>query len=79
MCSFFVVPGNGQALLGLADIEILNILSVSWNIICTEKADKDAHCSTNTPVTHDAGSEQCYANTGPETVEPEKSLQTHSN
>ena len=43
MCNFFVVPGNGQALLDTTDIEILNILTISCNTVGTEKADKDAN------------------------------------
>ena len=41
MCNFFVVPGNGQALLCIPHIEILNILTISCNRIGTEEADKD--------------------------------------
>ena len=49
MCNFFVVPGNGQALLAIPDIEILNILTISCNTIHTEEANKDANCHMNTP------------------------------
>ena len=63
MHNFFVVPGNGQALLGIPDIEILNIQTMICNTIGTKDTDIDANYSTNRPVTHDAGSEQCYANT----------------
>ena len=28
-CEFFVVPGNGQALLGISDIENLDVLSIN--------------------------------------------------
>ena len=52
-------------LLGIPDIELLNILTISCNTIGTERGDKDMNCSTN-KHTHDAGSEQCYVNTGPE-------------
>ena len=31
MCRFFVVPGNGQALLGILDIETLDVLTVNCN------------------------------------------------
>ena len=43
----FVVSGNGQALLGMQHIEILNILTIICNTIGTEEADKDANCHTN--------------------------------
>ena len=45
MCNFFVIQGNSQELLGMPDIEILNILTKSCNTIGTEEADKDANCS----------------------------------
>ena len=38
---------NGQALLGMPDIGLLNILTISCNTIGTEKEDKDANCSTD--------------------------------
>ena len=51
MCNFIVVPGNRQALLGLPENEILH---TNYNIQHSRcrKADKDANCSTNKPVTH---------------------------
>ena len=54
MCNFFVVPGNGQALLGMQHIDILNILIVSCNTVGTEEADKDVKNNTNRTVTHGA-------------------------
>ena len=57
----------------MSDIEILNILNISCNTIGTEEADKDANHSTNTPVTHGAGSEQHYANTRTENGKPARS------
>ena len=41
MYDIFVVPGNEQALLGMPDIEILNIFTISCNTISTEEADKE--------------------------------------
>ena len=38
--------------------------TISCNKIGTQREDKDANCSTNRVCTHDAGSEQCCANTG---------------
>ena len=37
MGNFFVVPGNGQALLHLPDIELLSILTLSCNTIGRER------------------------------------------
>ena len=56
MCNFLVVPGYRQTLLGMPDMEILNILSVGCNTIGTKEAGRDAKCSTNTPSTHNKGS-----------------------
>ena len=50
----------------MPDIKSLNILTISCNTIATEREDKGTNCSTNTHSTHDVGSEQCCANTGPE-------------
>ena len=43
MCNFFVVPENGQALLGITDIEILNYLTIKYSSIDTDKVDKDTY------------------------------------
>ena len=51
ICNFFVVPGNGQALLGMPDIELLNILTISYHTVGTEKEDKDTNCITDRPDT----------------------------
>ena len=32
-CKFFIVPGNDTVLLGMSNIEVLNILSVLCNMI----------------------------------------------
>ena len=58
VCSFIVVPDNGQVLLGMPNIEILNILTINCNTLGTEEADKDVTCSTNTPDTHDKSTMQ---------------------
>ena len=47
ICSLLVVSGNGQALSGMPDIELLNILTISCNTKGTEKEGKDVNCSTN--------------------------------
>ena len=35
MCQFFIVPGNGQALLGMPDIDVLNIMNLNIKSIGT--------------------------------------------
>ena len=65
-CIFFVVPGDGEALLEMPDIELLNILNINCNTVDAEKDKKGVNCNTNKNSTIDAGSEQCCANTDPE-------------
>ena len=36
MCTFFVVLGNRKALLGMSDIDVLNIINININTIHTE-------------------------------------------
>ena len=45
ICSFFAIPGNGQVLLVMPDIKLLNILTISCNKIGTAREGKDANCS----------------------------------
>ena len=40
LCKFFVVPGNGQALLGMPDIDTLNIITINFNTIDTQETDR---------------------------------------
>ena len=40
LCTLFVVPGNGQALLGMPDTETLDILPINCNIKGTKEVDK---------------------------------------
>ena len=35
MCRFFVLPGNGQALLDMPDVDMLNIIKITCNTIGT--------------------------------------------
>ena len=66
----FVVPGNGQTLLGMPDIDTLNIINISINSIGTEHGggkdncctNKATHQSTNTMQETDK-TEKCYTNT----------------
>ena len=62
--TFFVVPGNGEALLGMLDIELLNILSINCSTIGTDKEEIDTNCNMRIDSIFIAGSEQCCANTG---------------
>ena len=55
ICNSFVIPETGQVLLGMPDIKLLNIFTMSCNTIGTEKEDKDANCSTNRHSTLDVG------------------------
>ena len=45
--NFFVVPGNRQALLGVPDIETLNILTMNCNTVDMQDTDRADKCSTN--------------------------------
>ena len=44
---FFVVPGNEEALLGMPDIELLNILNINCNTIGTEEEEKGTNCNVS--------------------------------
>ena len=42
----FAVPGNGQVVLGMPDIDVLNIIKININSIATEDArDSDKQCA----------------------------------
>ena len=45
-CTFFVVPGNGQALLGIPDTDTLNIIKINIHSIGAEDA-RDGEWCTN--------------------------------
>ena len=70
MCKFFVVPGNGQALLGMPDIDVLNIISIDIHSIGTEYDAGNDNCCTNEVAAQSTGmmqetnrAEKCYTNT----------------
>ena len=65
-CIFFVVLGDGESLIAIPDIELLNISNINYSTIGAEKDKKGANCNANRDSTIDAGSEQQCANTGPE-------------
>ena len=64
-CTFFVVPGNGQALLGMPDTVVLNLINLNIDSIQTLEAEckrnkkQETHTSieacTNTGATRDEG------------------------
>ena len=47
MCSFFIVPGNKQPLLGMSDIETLGMLTINCNTIDMKEADGPENCKAN--------------------------------
>ena len=46
ICNFFVVSENGQALLSMPDIKLLNTVTISCYTIGTDREDKNTNCST---------------------------------
>ena len=62
VCSFFVLPGNRQPLLGMPDIKTLGILTINCNIIEMLEADGPKKCKTNTSQEIGA-TDMCYTNT----------------
>ena len=44
-CIFFVVPGNSEILLGMADIELFSILNINCNTISRGKEEKGVNCN----------------------------------
>ena len=48
MCSFFVVPGNRQSLLGMPEITTLGILTINCSTIELQGADRPENCRANT-------------------------------
>ena len=63
LTNLIVVPGNGQALLGMPDIEILNILTINCLTRGTQKTDGATKCNTNTANSQGWRCEQHYTNT----------------
>ena len=59
----FLVPGDEDALLGMPDIELLNILQINCNTMGTKKEEKGMSYNQRKKVIS-VGSEQCYTNTG---------------
>ena len=59
MCKLFVVPGNGHTLLGMPDIDTLNIKPINCYTIETDRAN---NCSTNAAIQQVSRHEQHYTN-----------------
>ena len=61
---FFLVPRNGQALLGMPDIETLDVLTIKCNTIGIQTQNKHTYCEME---------DRCqYTNNTLETGEPNK-------
>ena len=60
MSKFFVVPGNGQALLGITDTDMLIIIHINCNTIHAQEADRANKCSTNTAICQGSRHKQHY-------------------
>ena len=56
-CEFFLVPGNGQALLGMPDIAALNIIHVNIDSIEAASTQKE-NCNTNISDTKKSNTKQ---------------------
>ena len=63
-CIFIVVPGNREVLLGMSDIEQLNILNINCNTIGIDKEEKGKNCNMRKGSVFGEGSVQCSVNTG---------------
>ena len=70
--TFFIVPGNGQALLGMPDIEKLDIITINHNTVDTQEADRADKCNTKTANCHSSRCEQHYTDMMQEADRPEK-------
>ena len=73
MCKFFVVWGSGQALLGMPDTDMLNIIKINCNTIGTHRNDINYNCSTNTAIHHSSKHVQHYTNTSQDVDRAEES------
>ena len=67
--------GDGEALLGMPDIELLDILNINCNTIGAEKYKKGVNCNANKYSTIDAGSEQ-YTQAQKGAVQRQTAMQT---
>ena len=65
-CIFFVVPGDGDALLGMPDIELLNILQINCDTTGTKEEERGMNYNQSKKNAIKVGSKQCCTNTGME-------------
>ena len=72
MCKFFVVLGNGQALLSMPDIDVLNIMHINVNTIDVRDGSCTDNCCTNKAIPQSPWHEQQYANMTQATDRAEK-------
>ena len=49
MFNFFVVPGKGQALLGMPNIDTFNIININCNTIDAHRTDSVDSCGKTQP------------------------------
>ena len=69
MCTLFVVPGNRQALLGMPDIDALNIIKTNIHTIGAEQTIGSDSCAKMCAIQRDdpkqetVRAEKCYTNT----------------
>ena len=64
--------GNGQALLGMPDIDVLDIININVKTIDTEDGRGSDNCCTNKAIPQSTWHEQQYKNTMQETDRTEK-------
>ena len=59
-CIFFVVLGEGQALLGMPDAELLDLLKITCELVRDQQGDRKVDAQTKQP----SNSPSCKANEG---------------
>ena len=73
MCKFFVVPGNGQALLGMPDMDTFSIIKINCYTIGTHRNDSADNCSTKTTTLQSSKHTQHYTSMMQDVDRAEKS------
>ena len=72
ICSFFVAPKYGQALLGMPDIKTLGILIINCNTLDMKEVERTENRKTNTDIRQEPTSEKHYVNIRQEAGTTEK-------
>ena len=62
ICKFLLVAGNGQALLGMPDIDTLNIIHINCHTVDVQEIDRANNVRTNTAIHQGSRHEQHYKN-----------------